>query len=130
MTEVPFTLPAINPEGLDSALRSALAVQYLGLNSQTNPPGGTVYLANTAQPADITAVQNIIAAHNPATLTPDQQAAQTATADRATIKQQLDTQVAQLKAMNPTDLPTAIAAIKQNSHVLGLILNALRNQWG
>ncbi len=128
MIEFPFTLPVINPEGLDAALRSGLAAQYLGLSTY-GKSDGTVFLVDTAQPADLSTAQSIVAAHDPNALTPDQQIAKQSAADKATIAQQLDTQIASLKAMNPTDLASAIASIKQIAHVEALILSALRDRW-
>jgi hypothetical protein len=72
MQTIAIAQNSVNSEALDSALRAALGAQAIGIS--TGPYGVAVHLSDQASQADIDQVQAIVAAHDPAVLTAEQQA--------------------------------------------------------
>lgn len=72
--DITINRKAINLEALDAELRAALPGIISGVS--LSPAGVTVHFTGRAVPADQTSARQIVLAHDPARLTPAQQAAQ------------------------------------------------------
>lgn len=73
MIDIIMQRTSVNIEALDSQLRAALGAVTSGVSAGAG--GVIVHLAETATPAQIEAARAIILAHDPAALSPAQQAA-------------------------------------------------------
>ncbi|MBL8162622.1 MAG: hypothetical protein JNJ61_11600 [Anaerolineae bacterium] len=72
MKDIVVERGSVNIEALDTDLRSALGSQFVGVSA--GPFGLRVHLADGATAAQETQAQQIVVAHDPARLTPKQQA--------------------------------------------------------
>jgi hypothetical protein len=78
MIQRSYGLNGINREALDAALAETLGAAYGGFSAQERGAiiTVTVFIASETKPAQITALDALMAAHDPAVLTDEQQARQ------------------------------------------------------